>query len=116
MIFFSKIPSFYGVADNVTQVLKNKRNYNYFIKSKEKFILTYFTVTKDDDSDWRWGKWGKYIGKQKPKYEHIGDEKDIEKVICYHFYGIKCDVKKLSEHRRNLLRLFTNFATNNHHT
>lgn len=85
----SKIPSFYGVADNITQILKHRKTYNFFIKSNYKFILTYSKITKKNNPDWRWHKWGPYIGTQKPKHEHIGDEINIEQVLVYHFYGIK---------------------------
>lgn len=77
---------FYGVADNWEQVLKVKKE---FVKSKDKYILTFFTIEKKNepsDGGWRWHKWGEYIGNQNPQHEYIYDEENIEKVIVYHFH------------------------------
>lgn len=79
---------YYGVADNWEQVLKVKKE---FVKSKDKFIMTFFTINREDEPSsggWRWHKWGEYIGSQNPQHEYIYDDKHIDSIIVYHFHRI----------------------------
>ena len=86
--YMNKHSDYYGVADNWEQVLKVNKE---FVKSKDKFIMTFFTINRKDepsDGGWRWHKWGEYIGKQNPQHEYIYDDKHIDSVIVYHFHRI----------------------------
>ena len=77
----------YGVADNLTQVLKYFRK--YVSDQDHHFCIAITRINKATHPQWRWHKWGKYIGKQKPQCEHLGDEPKIESVILYHIHQIK---------------------------
>lgn len=42
------------------------------------------------DGGWRWNKWwGPYIGSQRPQFEYLYDEPEIDEVFCYHIYEKK---------------------------
>ena len=79
-------PSSYGVADNLDQVRAYAPDY---WTSERTFILTFYTVTREEDPGWRWHKNGQYIGTQEPQAEHLGDEPDIEQVISWGFIEVK---------------------------
>lgn len=80
----------YGVADNYEQILEH---YPFEVNNpKSNYVIILTEVRKDNqpsDGGWRWHKWGEYIGTQNPQYEYLYDEKDIEKVYCYHIYEIE---------------------------
>ena len=85
---YSLMINLYGVADNWQQVLKKKKE---FVKSKEKFVMTFSEIKQSDQPEkdgWRWNKWGMYIGDKNPRYEYLYDEKGIESVIIFHFHII----------------------------
>lgn len=78
---------YYGVADNIEQVLElyNKNEFGYF---KGNHVILYNEVIKNPNepcSGWRWHKWGEYIGTQKPRCEYLNDEPEpeINKVITF---------------------------------
>ena len=37
---------------------------------------------------WRWHKWGPYIGTKEPKCEYLYDEPEIDKVVIFELYEI----------------------------
>jgi hypothetical protein len=88
-----KMRNNYGVCDDYKQVLKE---YPELKKDKNrKFIVSMTPMFKDcqpKSGGWRWHKWGKYIGKQKPTCEYLYDEKDIELVFVYHIYEVELDI------------------------
>ena len=76
---------YYGVADNIEQVLElyNKNEFGYF---KGNHVILYSEVIKNPNepcSGWRWHKWGEYIGTQKPRCEYLNDEPEIDRVITF---------------------------------
>ena len=76
---------YYGVADNVEQVLDlyNKNECGYF---KGNHVILFHKVVKNPDepcSGWRWHKWGAYIGVQNPRCEYLNDEPEINEVITF---------------------------------
>lgn len=86
--YMKENPNYYGVADNYDQVLKKNKK---ILKSKDKYILTFFTIERKNEPEtggWRWHKWGEYIGNQNPCHEYIYDDTHIDSVIIYHFHRI----------------------------
>lgn len=77
----------HGVCDNYQQVLERDEDVKKFIDDPDKkFILKLCYIAKQDQPEndgWRWEKWGEYIGDQKPQYEYLYDEEDIDGVFCY---------------------------------
>mgnify|MGYP000101825354 CR=1 FL=1 len=55
-------------------------------------FVSFVRIRRDEQSSsggWRWHKWGKYIGKQKPQCEYIYDEPEIEEVYTFSVYQPK---------------------------
>lgn len=82
----------YGVADSIEQI---KKYFKEEIEDKErKYFISITPVFQNKENKgkgggWRWHKWGEYIGKLKPQYEHLDDEdfgKKFKYVICFHLY------------------------------
>ncbi len=88
--FKGKMRNNYGICDNYKQILKE---YPELKKDKNrKFVITLSMICKDQQSKnggWRWHKWGKYIGKKKPKCEYLYDEPKIDEVLIYHIYEVE---------------------------
>lgn len=79
----------YGVADNIEQVLE--RFAEVINIPENNCVICYTTIEKSEqepEMGWRWHKWGTYIGTQEPQCEHLYDEEDIERVICFHIYQV----------------------------
>lgn len=87
---FEKNHSYYGVADNLEQVIDfYNTNEDGFFKGNH--VISTFEVHKDVEAPycgWRWHKWGPYIGTQEPRCEYLNNEPEIEKVICFHIYKV----------------------------
>lgn len=75
----------YGVADNIEQILAK---YPELVTSDRLYFVNLTVVTKTNCPDWRWHKWGEYIGTQKPTMEHIGDEPNIKEVTVFHIHEL----------------------------
>lgn len=61
-------------------------------KACRSYLIGLSTVNRKDEPEgggWRWGKWGKYIGTQKPQHEYIYNDTHIDTVYCYHIYEIE---------------------------
>jgi hypothetical protein len=79
-------PAAYVVADTLDQC---KAFWKPYIDAPDQeYMISYFTVKKSPECDWRWHKWGRYIGTHAVECEYLRDEKDIEQVICAHIYKI----------------------------
>lgn len=85
----------FGVADNIEQI---KKFYKKQIADKnDKFIITIWPIyqhkaNKGKGGGWRWHKWGRYIGKLKPKYEYLDDEEfgdDFECVLVFQLHYVE---------------------------
>lgn len=78
----------YGLADDISQVLKH---YRKVVTNPDVNVVLH--VQQHDKTKntvgMRWHKSGKYIGKHKPKYEYINDEEGFDRFISYHFYVIE---------------------------
>ena len=75
-----------GVADNIEQV---KKKYKKLIaKKRNRYVIGFEILRKKhaEKNGWRWHKWGRYIGKQKPQCEYLYDEPIIEEIIIYDIY------------------------------
>jgi hypothetical protein len=85
--YFKNTKECYGVADNIDQVCKL---YKDAISSTNPVVISFVELNKSDEGEggWRWHKWGKYIGVQKPQCEYLKDEPIIEKVIVFHIYSV----------------------------
>lgn len=80
----------FGVADNLKQIVDfyNANEEGFF---KGNHVITCFEVHRNPEepySGWRWHKWGRYIGTQKPMCEYLNDEPEIESVICFSIYKV----------------------------
>lgn len=54
-------------------------------------IVSFVEIRREDQppsGGWRYHKWGEYFGTQNPEYEHIYDDKHIEKVYTFAVYPI----------------------------
>jgi len=84
-----------GVCDNLKQVLefhKEDIEKNYVCIS----LVKVEKYEQPEEGGWRWHKWGRYIGKHKPKYEYLYDEEGIDCVYCYKIMRSKTQVKHVS--------------------
>jgi hypothetical protein len=76
----------YGVCDSIENLLQV---YTELQHSDREFTVMLTPVIKAEqleNSDWRWCKWGPYIGTQNPQHEYIYDEPNIDMVYVYHIY------------------------------
>lgn len=78
-------PPDYGVCDSIDQVLAR---WDALKNSPRKFVIGVFVVTKEHFPDWRWHKWGEYIGTHTPQHEHLGDEEGIDQVVVFSVHEI----------------------------
>lgn len=85
----------YGVCDNASQALdvyekivKESTSDEAKKQMNGEFIIRLMPVFQKYNTDWRWHKWGGYIGVQKPECEYISDETDIDMVYAFHIYRI----------------------------
>ena len=76
---------YFGVCDNATQFLAyyNALLADGSLSKKDIYFLSMMPIIREKNGDWRWHKWGPYIGVQQITAEHIGDEKDIDMVYCF---------------------------------
>lgn len=77
----------YGIADNITQVLKRYRKVVSHPDYDVVLHIDYLDETRKRSL--RWHKNGKYLGNFKKKCEYMGDEKGLDSLIAFHFYVIK---------------------------
>ena len=79
---------YYGVADNIEQVIEfyNDNQDTIFFGNH---VISCFEVKKSSDCGWRWHKWGPYIGIERPQCEYLADEPVIEKVVCFSIYKVR---------------------------
>lgn len=86
---------FRGVADTIQQIRKKLKEQiedasrRYFIA-----VTPVFQDKKNEDShgEWRWEKWGEYIGNLDPKCEYLDDEEfgeDFEYIIVFEIYELE---------------------------
>lgn len=81
------ITTSYGLADNITQVLKH---YRKVVSHPEYDVVMHVRfLNKDSWGGMRWHKQGKYLGNFKKKCEYMQDEKGLESLVQFHFYVIK---------------------------
>jgi hypothetical protein len=76
----------YGVCDNVENLFAV---YPELLAPGREFTVSMTPIYKDAceaEDDWRWHKWGDYIGSQEPTHEYMYDEPVIELVYCFHIY------------------------------
>lgn len=80
----------YGVCDYPQQVIEK---YPGLLTDTRECIIRFCEFRRDDETGWRWHKWGPYIGEQNPQYEYLRDEPEIEAVWAYHIHEIKDGIK-----------------------
>ncbi len=82
----------YGVADNASQVLDYYENlckeHDDFMNSHS-FVILLTPFFAKYDKDWRWHKWGQYIGKYNHEYEYLSAETGIDYVFRFHIYQVE---------------------------
>lgn len=93
-LFGMKRMSKYGVCDNPHQVIEHyKPFWNELITNRnKKFVVLMTPVFREDmeeSGDWRWHKWGEYIGNQNPQHEYLYDDKHIDLVFTYNIIEIE---------------------------
>lgn len=76
----------YGVCDSPDQ-FKNKIG-KFLEESLDQFVVSFVRLRKEHEGEpnWRWKKWGEYIGEQSPQCEYLFDEPVIKEIYTYHFY------------------------------
>lgn len=79
----------YGVCDEPQQVLDA---YPMLESDQEHQYIVSFTLIRREDQPssggWRWHKWGKYLGTQKPRFEYLYNETDIDQVYTFHILEV----------------------------
>jgi hypothetical protein len=84
---FNHLARGYGLADNVTQILKH---YVRVVTHSEYDVVLHLRHhSKDDLGGMRWHKQGQYLGRHKKKHEYISDEEGIDSMLQFHFYVLK---------------------------
>ena len=74
----------YGIADNITQVLKHYRRVIMRTDFDVCIHIQHFNENQGRDS--KWHKQGKYLGKFKHKHELIGDDVEFGSFISFNVY------------------------------
>jgi len=80
---FSHLADYYGIADDITQVLKYYRN---VVTRTDYDVCLHITQHDSKNSGMRWRKGGKYLGKFKQKHEYICDEVGFDSFITFYLY------------------------------
>lgn len=81
----------YGVADDLDQILEY---YKHEIESEDRFFIYVCPIHQDKANkgkggEWRWHKWGPYIGNLNPQFEYLDDEEfDVGYVLIFHIVKI----------------------------
>jgi hypothetical protein len=85
---FADYRSSYGVCDNVEQI---KQHYPDVFESTRKFVvcMTPIIHAEETEQDFRWHKWGPYIGNHKPQHEYLFDEVGIEQVFVFRILEVQ---------------------------
>ena len=78
----------YGVCDNVEQI---KAHYPELTESNRMFVVCMTPIRHEDETeqDWRWHKWGQYIGDHEPQHEYLFDEVGIEQVFVFRIIEVE---------------------------
>lgn len=77
----------YGIADNITQILKK---YKKVVSHPDYYVVMHIRYLDEEGKrGMRWHKHGKYLGNFNTKCEYISDEVGIGDLIQFHFYIIK---------------------------
>jgi len=78
----------YGVSDNIEQI---KAHYPELIESDRMFVvcMTPIIHAEETEQNWRWHKWGQYIGDHDPQHEYLFDEVGIEMVFVFQILEVK---------------------------
>ena len=74
--------SSYGVCDGINNLLSHP-DYADVLNGPRKFTVFLTELSRADHGDWRWHKWGPYIGSYEPQYEHLRHE-TIDSVWIFH--------------------------------
>lgn len=78
----------FGVADNEEQVIEfyNANRDGHFHGNH---VILLREIVKGNNGGWRWHKWGNYIGTQRPMFEYLDDEPEIDRVLCFSIYKVR---------------------------
>lgn len=84
----------YGVCDNAHQVIAYYKPFwgELLNNQNKKYIVLMTPVLRAEEEavgGWRWHKWGKYIGNQKPQHEYLYDDKHIDLVFTYNIIEVE---------------------------
>ena len=84
---YGSIANSYGIADNITQILKR---YRKVVTNPDYDVALHLTHIGDSKKNgMRWHKQGSYIGNFKHKCDYMSDEVGLGDLIQFHFYVIK---------------------------
>lgn len=73
---------FYGLCDNASQAIEFYREQqSYGLKGNHIILLNLL-------DDFRWHKWGPYIGEFTPRHEYFRDEEGIDFVFAFEIYKV----------------------------
>lgn len=79
----------YGLCDNADQILKR---WPHLEKSTQRHFITMTPMYRKhqaSDGDFRFHKWGEYIGDHDIQHEYLYDEKEMDVVYVFHVYTLK---------------------------
>lgn len=84
----------YGVCDNAHQVIAYyKPFWGELLRNRGRKFVVFMTpvlrANQERVGGWRWHKWGKYIGTQKPQNEYLYDDKHIDLVFTYNIIEVE---------------------------
>lgn len=83
----SRIADSYGLADDITQIL---RHFRKVVSSTEYDVVLHLNHhTKEEMGGMRWHKNGQYLGNLKKTQEYMSDEVGLKSILQYHFYVIE---------------------------
>jgi hypothetical protein len=68
-----------------------KQHYPDVFESTRKFVvcMTPIIHAEETEQDFRWHKWGPYIGNHKPQHEYLFDEVGIEQVFVFRILEVQ---------------------------
>lgn len=86
----------YGVCDSPEQLMSKLPK--EVTDSVTPYVISMVQIRKEYETEqnWRWHKWGEYIGDQSPQCEYLFDEPEIEEVWTYHIYQLEAPEEPLT--------------------
>lgn len=75
-------PKFFGLCDNASQAIE------FYRAQQSRGLRGNHTILLTMLNDFRWHKWGPYIGEFTPRHEYFKDEEGIDFVFAFEIYKV----------------------------